>query len=348
MGFLVGMQPLVACVSTRKTLRCTGASAGANAIRLGPFTNVEASRLSPGPRKSTATLRVARLAARQWGVVTWSQLERSGMSASAISRARAAGRLHRVHPRVYAVGHRTLSIEGRLAAALFYVGVGAALSHATAAWWWRLLPDQPRLIHVSAPRRHSSTPGVRVHQPRHLERVILRGLPVTTVPRTLLDVASTLPFPVLRRALAEAEYLRLVELAAVEAVLRPGQPGTAALREALRHHRPELARTRSILEERFIALCETHAIPLPAVNETVAGMMVDMLWQAERLVVELDGHAAHRTPVAISRDRRRELVLREAGFRVLRYSWQQVIQEPGRVAADVLAALNRFGVDATG
>ncbi len=170
--------------------------------------------------------------------------------------------------------------------------------------------------------------------------MVVRGLPVTTVPRTLLDVASTLPAAILRRALAEAEYLRLVQLADIEAVLRAGQPGSAALRAALKRHLPQLARTRSVLEERFIALCEARAIPLPAVNATVAGVMVDMLWAAERLVVELDGGAAHGTRSGMARDRGRDLMLREVGFGVLRYSWQQIAEQPDRVAADVLAALN--------
>jgi hypothetical protein len=198
------------------------------------------------------------------------------------------------------------------------------------------------VIHLSAPRRHDPIRGARIHQPRRLERIFVRGLPITTVPRTLLDIAATMPFSVLRRSLAEAEFLRHVGLAEVEAVLGPGQPGSAALREALRRHCPQLARARSVLEERFLALCEEHAIPLPAVNEKVAGLMVDAIWRGERLVVELDGRAAHGTQAAISRDRRRELLLREAGFRVLRYSWQQVTQQPDRVAADVRAALSDF------
>ena len=261
------------------------------------------------------------------------------MSGSAISRARMAGRLHRVHPGVYAVGHSALTIEGRFAAALLYLGPGAALSHATAAWWWGLLAAEPFSIQVSVPRRRNPIRGVKIHQPRNLDRVFHRRLPVTPIPRTLLAVASLVPVRALRRALAEAEYLRLVDLDEVAAVLRRGQPGSAALRAALRGHRPELARTRSALEERFLELCESFAIPIPEINVRVCGLEVDALWRDGRLVVELDGGAAHGKPAAIARDRRRELALREGSFQVQRYSWPPVTEEPERVAADVLAAL---------
>jgi hypothetical protein len=162
---------------------------------------------------------------------------------------------------------------------------------------------------------------------------------VTTVPRTLLDLARTAPFSTLRGAVAEAEYLGLAQLNEIEASLKRGQPGSAALRAALRQHLPELARTRSTLEVRFLELCEVFGIPIPEVNANVCGCEVDALWRDGRLVVELDGRAAHEAPAAVARDRQRELALREAGFRVLRYSWQQVTEQPARVAADVWAAL---------
>jgi very-short-patch-repair endonuclease len=158
---------------------------------------------------------------------------------------------------------------------------------------------------------------------------------VTTVSRTLLDLASSVPFNALRRALAEAEYRRLVELEEVGAVLGRGQPGSAALRM----HAPELARTRSRLDERFLDLCESYRIARPEVNVQVHGFTVDAIWRDQGLVVELDGGAAHGTYSAVARDRQRDLALREKGFRVRRYSDEQVSERPGRVAADVLAAL---------
>lgn len=250
-----------------------------------------------------------------------------------------AGRLHRVFDGVYAVGHRSLSSEGRLAAALLHAGPGAALSHLTAGWWWRLLSIEPSMIHLSTRRRISPTPALRIHRPRDLERHWHRGLPVTGVPRTLLDCAALLPIARLRRSLAEAEYLRLATLDEIRLALGSGHPGSAALRKALDRHQPRLARTLSVLEERFLALCERSSIPLPEVNVTVAGMMVDALWRHEGVVVELDGHLAHDSRAAIERDRHRDLALRANGYRVLRYTWQQVIGGPEAIAADLRSAL---------
>jgi very-short-patch-repair endonuclease len=237
------------------------------------------------------------------------------------------------------VGHRGLGVEGRLAAALFYAGPGAALSHLTAGWWWQLLPNPPTVIHISATRRLLSRPGMQLHLPRRLERTWCRRLPVTPVARTLLDIAAVLPFDQLRRAMAEAEYRRMIDLDSIPAVLKRGRPGSAALKAALERHRPELARTLSVLEERFLALCETHGIRLPEVNAEVAGMMVDALWVAERVIVELDGQAAHGTFPAVEKDRGRELALRAVGYQVLRYTWQQVTAQPELVVGDLRAAL---------
>ena len=148
-------------------------------------------------------------------------------------------------------------------------------------------------------------------------------------------MASVLGVSQLRRSLAEAEYLRLVALEEVEAVLGPGRPGSAALRAALECHRPELARTKSLLEEKFVLLCERGSFVLPELNVKVAGHLVDAVWFDQKVVVELDGHAAHDTPTAMERDRRRDLDLRAAGYTVLRYTWQQVTEEPELVMADL-------------
>jgi very-short-patch-repair endonuclease len=112
-----------------------------------------------------------------------------------------------------------------------------------------------------------------------------------------------------------------------------------AIRRAIELHSPDLARTLSQLEERFLALCEKYGIPSPRVNRKVCGLMVDALWPEQRLVVELDGARAHATPAAMERDRDRDLTLRAAGFEILRYTWHQVTQQPDAVVADLRRAL---------
>jgi very-short-patch-repair endonuclease len=296
--------------------------------------------MAPTPRVRNPKVRVAELGERQWGVVTRSQLHEIGLTGGGISRWIDERRLHRVHPGVFAVGHGCLSLEGRLAAALFYAGPGAALCGVTAGSWLGVLQAVPRRLHVCIPGYRRSLSDVRVHERRNLERIWHKRLPVTPSAQTLLDIAGEVRFTQLRRALAEAEYLRLVTLDEVAAVLGRGKRGSAALRAALECHRPELAQTRSALEEKLVLMCETHYLTPPEMNVWVAGHLVDALWRDAKLVVELDGHAAHGTPAAMEEDRRRDLDLRAAGYTVLRYTWSQLIYETELVVAD----LRRHGV----
>jgi hypothetical protein len=290
-------------------------------------------------RTQIASPRLRELATRQWGVFSRAQLRSCGFSDAGIARAVARGWLVRIHPGVYAFGHDVLPIEGRLMAALLYAGPGSALSHTTAAWWWGVIETLPRVIHISSGHRRRPRTGLRLHLPRGLERDFHRTLPVTPVSRTLLDLAASLGFDGLRRAVAEADYRGLLDASAVAAVLGPGRPGSGALRKALKAHLPQLAETLSVLEERFLLLCESYGIPLPEVNAVVGGLKVDALWRGSRTIVELDGHEAHAGPSAAERDRARELVLRTAGYRVLRYTWQQVTKQADVVAADLRVAL---------
>jgi hypothetical protein len=204
-----------------------------------------------------------------------------------------------------------------------------------------LIEATPRRIHVTTPRDLASLPDVRMHGRRSLECLRHLGLPVTTPSLTLLDLASTLPFADLRRALAEADYRGLLDPASIERLLGRGRPGSAALRRALSLHLPHLAETRSLLERRFLLLVERSGLPLPEVNAIVEGLMVDALWRDAGVVVELDGHRAHARAAASERDRGRELALRAAGFTVLRYTWQQVRHKRAAVIADLRAALER-------
>ena len=301
------------------------------------------SQSSPGNRDQIALTRrfqcVARLAERQWGVVADWQLTQCAVSKSAIARWVAAGRLHRIYPRVYAVGHTALCMEGQLLAAILYAGPGAALSHGSAAHWWGLLPYLPDTIDVTSPRRRKSLREVRVHRAQRLERMKHGGLPATPVARTLLDFASIAPMARVRKAVAEADFLHLVDLDAIEAVTGIGRPGSAKLKRALSLHRPEYARTRSDLEYLFLELCRHHRLPFPEVNVMLGPHIVDALWRTERVIVELDGGDGHSSYAQMQRDRERDLYLRRAGYSVLRYSWPQVTRRPAEVATDVRSAL---------
>jgi very-short-patch-repair endonuclease len=273
-------------------------------------------------------------------VIGTRQLAACGAHTTTIVRWRRQARLHHLFGAVYILGHDSVTVEGLLTAAVIHAGPDAALSHATAAWWWGLIPEPPRRIQVSTTSRPRSIPEVKVHHRRRLRPVHHKRIPVTPVGQTLVDYAATATDGQVRRALAEADYLGLLDLAAVRAATGRGRAGCARLRRALKRHEPRLARTRSRLERAFLELCESHGLPLPEVNARVGRMTVDALWPDQRLVVELDGHRGHRSPAQLDRDRRRELHCRTHGLRVNRYTEDQVQREPELVAADLRAALN--------
>ena len=255
------------------------------------------------------------LVVRQRGVVSRQQLRDLGLSDTMIARWLRTRRLHRLHRQVFAIGHTALSIEARLWAALLYAGTGAVLSHTTAAWIWSLIDTEPTCIHLSVCGRRSSLPDVRIHHTRRVEAVEHRGFRVTPVSRTLLDLASSVTLRQLRRALAEADYGGLLDLGEIGSVLGKGRRGSRSLRAALRSHLPQLAKTLSVLEERFLDLCQQAGIATPEVNGQVGRMRVDALWREHRLAVELDGAAAHASWAQIKRDRQREIALRGKGSR---------------------------------
>ncbi len=241
--------------------------------------------------------------------------------------------MHPELPRVYAVGHPGRSTESDLAAAVLYAGPGAMLSHATAAWWLGLLKYAPRQIVVSTPRRVSDRENIVVHGRRDVQRIWHNGLPVTDPSRTIIDFAATGPPDLLRFVLANADYNDVLDQAALSEVRAIA--GAPALREALRIHLPELARTRSELEGLLLTVCQSEDLPIPQVNVYVRGWLVDACWPDRRVVVEVDGWRGHRSQAQLDTDHQRDLELRAAGYVILRYTWRQLVQTPAAVAADI-------------
>jgi predicted transcriptional regulator of viral defense system len=283
------------------------------------------------------------VAAAQWGVIDWRQLQDCGVSGESIKWWLGTGRLHLKHSGVYAYGHPWLPVEGRMVAAILHAGAGTVLSHATAAWWWGLIDSEPTVIDVSTPTRARSTEGVAVHHPRRIDATTHRRFPITTVARTLVDYAARATLREVRQALAEAEYRRLLDVEEVLAACAPGRRGSKRLRRALARHQPKLALTRSDTERRFFGLCERAALPLPEVNAPVSLMRIDMVWPELGLAVELDGYEGHHTRAQMERDRGRELHARMAGLTLIRYTWNQVTHEPGLVVADLSSVARSAG-----
>jgi very-short-patch-repair endonuclease len=240
-----------------------------------------------------------------------------------------SGWLHLLHRGVYAVGH-PVSIRGRFAAAVLACGDGAALSHLPASDVWAIRRWSGKIV-VTVPRGRVGPAGVEIHRSRMLEPEDLArrdGIRVTSVARTLLDLAGVLGPLDLARAIDRAERAELFDLAAVDGVLARarGRRGAAALRRAVAAWRPR--QTRSELEDRYFELLQEAGLPLPRFNVLLEGELatheVDSFWPAHGLVVQLDGFAYHRTRVDRERDAGTDADLELAGYRVVRLTWDDV------------------------
>lgn len=283
---------------------------------------------------------VAEIASRQHGVISVAQLRRAGLSDDSIHRRLLAGRLHRLHRGVYAVGHAALAPQSRWLAAVLAIGRGprddddlvldrwgAAVSHRRAMCLWGLLPERPGpcdvIVHGNGGRARRA--GIRVHRSLSLRTadVTLRhGIPVTTPARTIADLrlaismghAGKISRWELRKAIRQANVVGL-----------PIGPEDAVVR------------TRSDLEGAFLAICRRYRLPQPEVNVRVGPLLIDFLWREERLVVETDSYRYHRGEAAFHDDRGRELELMRLGYGVLRLSEAQIDGAPKEVA-EVLGA----------
>lgn len=284
---------------------------------------------------------MAALVRRQHGRVAWRQLMELGISKGAVTSWVQRGFLTRVLPTVYAVGHTAPSHEADLVAAVLYAGPGAVLSHVSAAHHRELIKYASDVIHVSTPRsKVRSLPGrVKVHAEREFARAEHNGIPTTTVPQTLLDLAATTDRKLVARALATLDFRKELDVQQIERAFGKGRRGSKALRAALETHQPRLAYANGELEERFLEHCIAWQIPLPQLNVRIKSHVVDAYWPDQRLVVELDGHANHSSRAQLHRDHQRDLALRAAGLNIVRYDWRLVQERPEAVHADLLQQL---------
>jgi hypothetical protein len=295
---------------------------------------------------------LADLASRQHGVVGLAQLELLGLSGRGVLHRTARGALHRVHRGVYAVGHPDLSADGRRMAAVLACGRGAVLSRFSAAVAWGILERDGRRFDVVAPGRSGGrcgdARGIDLRRTRRLpaaDVTVLRGVPITTIARTLVDLAGCARRETVQRAVHEAEVQRVLDVDAVLAAIErlPGRRGTRALRTALGVAAPDPANGRFATD--FWQLCRDAGLPAPRLGAFVDGgdrlYEADALFPEHRVIVELDGRQVHETAARFQSDRRRDSVLAAAGYQTLRYTWRRLKDEPAAVAAELRAVLTR-------
>jgi very-short-patch-repair endonuclease len=270
-----------------------------------------------GEERANSDRVIADIAARQHGVVTTAQLQAAGIGRNATTKRVHAGRLHRIHRGVYAVGHTRLSFEGRCLAAALVLGDRAVVSHLSAAAIWRMLPAGEGAIDVTLPgdAGRKKRRGITIHRSSTLIAGFVTrrfGVPVTRPARTLRDLHRVVSPALHQQAVRRALDLRLIDEAELE-------------------KDPDL--TRSELERLFLSLCRRHRLPQPEVNARLGPHEVDFLWRDRALIVETDGFRFHASRAAFESDRARDAELQRLGFRVLRFSYRQVTRERSAVVA---------------
>lgn len=288
---------------------------------------------------------LAALARRQHGVVSVRQLRRLGYSPKSVRRAVAAGRLHRLHHGVYAVGHTSLSLQGHCLAAVLASGPRALLSHYSAGWLLGLIATRPVPVHVTTPVPRKRRVSVRIHRSGTLtgaDRTLEQGIPVTSVARTALDLAAAVRFRSLRRLIRRSEELRVFDLDDFRSVLarNQGHRGAFPLESAIAIYEPPRL-TRSELERELVALIEQTGLPRPSTAFVVAGYELDVYWPELRFAVELDVYATHGMHEPFEEDRRRDEDLKLAGVELTRVTGRRFEREPRQVVERIARLLDQ-------
>jgi very-short-patch-repair endonuclease len=290
-------------------------------------------------------MRIAQLAAEQWGVLSLDELRALGLTRDAVANRVRNGRLHPLHRGVYAVGHGKLPLEGVFLAALKACGAGAVLSHYSAAALWEFLrwdPRYPEVLILGDSRRVH--PGVNVHRTRALDRRDVgwhRGIAVTSPARTLVDLAATFPYSPLRRTVRRAQAQYLVNPGQIMNVIeRLGRrPGVSRLRRIVA---TGPAPTRSELEDVVLDLILRGGLVHPRVNVPLVldgrRVIPDFRWPQQDLIVEADGAQWHGGEIARADDAERQALLEAHGQRVLRVTWRQAVLSPGQTLARLVSA----------
>ena len=200
-------------------------------------------------------------------------------------------------------------------------------------------------IHVVRPGRSPwrAPAGVRAYVSTTLrpqDCTTIDGIRVTTLARTVVDLAARRPPRVVERVLDEMVTLGVYDQRALDEQLeRPFTRGTRQLAEILATHQAGSTGTKSELEELFLTVCAAHGLPRPRMNAWLSGVEVDAHFAGTAVLVELDSAQFHSSRRAFERDRAKGNALVSAGWVVLRVTWRQLTDDPGRVAQLLRTAL---------
>lgn len=287
-------------------------------------------------------------AKRRYGIVARRLLIAAGAHPRSVDSCVRNRSLKKLYAGVYSIGHDVLTFEGRQMAAVLAGGPNAVLSHRAAASLHGILPRTRRLevIRSSSPDRHRPPPkhasreihpGLTIHRTRTItteEIWIVKGIPVTSPIRTVINLAERESVSTLREALRRGIARNLFAVDQIVGALDRcrGRRGIAKLRKAIEDWNPSELRVRSELEIRFLELCRDHGLPRPRVNDYRGDHEVDFQWQGSNLIAEVDGAAYHSDRRSRHRDYRKSLRLTASGNRVVRLDESMVTAEAKETA----------------
>jgi predicted transcriptional regulator of viral defense system len=297
---------------------------------------------------------IAALADKQHAVVRLDQLQALGLSARTVQQRAVAGRLHRRYQGVYSlVPPSLLSRFGHWLAAVFACGLGAVLSHRSAAALQELRSSAQRKPDVTVPGRSGRHhDGITIHRSLTLtpdDVTIVNNIPCTTVARTLLDLGEAIAKRPHERAFDQAEVMDVLNLGHVQDQLtrNASRPAAKQVREILAEHYIGTSLTRSVLEERVFDACRKLGVPKPEVNGWIvlpdggAPIYADFVWREARVVIEADGWRTHRTRQTFESDRDKDQRLIIHDWRPLRTTWLQIERRPAVIVQRALVLIRR-------
>jgi hypothetical protein len=301
----------------------------------------------PKLRGAEADEMIAGLAKRQHDVVGRAQLVAAGVSADSIKHRLAAHRLRRILRGVYTTSHAELSDDAWAMAVVLFAGPGAVLSHRSAAHRWGMVRAAPSRAEVTVARQRRQSRAVRFHYGAIAEDevTLLRGIPITSVSRTIFDLAATQTSVRVAAAMKEAEVLRLGDqLSLADLVERyPHRRGAGIVRGLLRAANAGSGRTRSELEIAFLEFLAAAGLPLPETNVWLqigaTWLEADCVWRAQKVIAELDSRSVHLTPEAFERDRARDRRLAVRDWRPIRITWRHINHEAQELESDLRVLL---------
>lgn len=283
---------------------------------------------------------IGRQAERAHGLVQRGPLLSADVTVAEIKHRLRSGALLLEYPGIYRVGHRAPRVEASYLAAVWACGEGALLSGRAAACHWGLIKGKPPRPEVIAPKRREVR-GIKTSKRLLVpeDGTIHRAIPITTVPRTLVDLAADLSLSALARACHEAGVKYGTTPKHVERVLQrlPNAKGAANLRAVIHGTVPV---SLSALERRFLQLLKTADLPLPITNKPKGSYRIDCRWPDHNLTVELDSYRYHNSRHAWEQDRQRERQARKRKDEYRRYSWQDVFERPEPMLDDLRQLLS--------